>query len=330
MSHLAFLPQPMRKFLPVLLLIFLAVPLAMAQQQPQFTHYGFNQLYLSPAYAGITNRPEFTSIYRYQWLGYEASFDDGGAPQTLLITAHTPVRLLHGGVGLSLMRDRIGNTTELSAALSYSFHINIGETGKLGLGIQGNVNNYKKGSYRPNQENDPSVPVNSSDTKFDLGAGLWYESETFYGGGGITNLLHAEYEFASAVPGGNGTLLGENHIYVTGGYHLPLSTDLTLTPTVLLKHDTEVFSFDVGGRATYLEKYWIGLNYRHEEAVSALVGVSLLQDNALRVGYALDVTVFDAAAKAATSHEVMLNYRLPEPVIRFKPPVRTPRYFFSK
>lgn len=327
--YLAFLPQPMKKLLPVLLLVLLAAPLALAQQQPQFTHYGFNGMQISPAYAGITNRPEFLSIYRYQWLGYDASFDDGGSPQTFFLSANAPVRLLHGGVGLNLMRDKVANTTVLTAALSYSFHIKIGETGKLGLGIQGNVNNFKKGRYRAIDNNDPSVPYNSSDTKFDVGAGVWYESETFYAGGGVTNLLKAEYAFADSANTGNGTLLSENHIYATAGYHLPLSADLTLTPTVLLKHDTENISFDAGGRVTYLEKYWAGVNYRHEEAVSALVGVSLFQDNALRVGYALDLTTFNKAAKATTSHEVMLSYRLAEPVIRFKPPVRTPRYIFS-
>ncbi|MCJ8166145.1 type IX secretion system membrane protein PorP/SprF [Pontibacter sp. E15-1] len=321
----------MKKLLYVLLPLFLLAPfVVVAQQQPQFTHYGFNGMQISPAYAGITNRPEFTSIYRYQWLGYTASFDDGGSPKTLLLTAHTPVRLLHGGLGLNLVRDQIGNTTILSAAVSYSYHIRIGDAGKLGLGVQGNLNNYKKGNYRAIDDNDPSVPYNSSDTKFDLGAGLWYESAAFYAGGGITNLLNAQFEFADSTNMGKGTLLGENHIYITAGYHLPLTEDITITPTVLLKHDTEAFSFDIGGRATYLGKYWAGLNYRHQEAVSALVGMSLFQDNALRVGYAIDVTTFNEAAKAATSHEVMLNYRLPEPIIRFKPPVRTPRYYFTK
>ncbi len=330
-ASLALLPQPMKKLLLVLLPLLLCSPLlVLAQQQPQFTHYGFNGMQISPAYAGITNRPEFTSIYRYQWLGYTASFDDGGAPQTLLLTAHTPVRLLHGGLGLNLMRDQIGNTTVLSAAVSYSYHIKIGETGRLGLGVQGNLNNYKKGNYRAIDDGDPSVPYNSSDNKFDLGAGLWYESETFYAGGGVTNLLHAQYEFADSTQTGKGTLLGENHIYATAGYNFALTSDVTITPTVLLKHDTESFSFDTGVRVNYLEKYWMGLNYRHQEAVSALVGMSLFQGNALRVGYALDVTTFNEAAKAATSHEVMLNYRLPEPIIRFKPPVRTPRYFFTK
>ncbi|WP_242926114.1 PorP/SprF family type IX secretion system membrane protein [Pontibacter vulgaris] len=319
----------MRKFLPVLLLVLFCQSASWAQQQPQYTHYGFNGLNISPAYAGITNRPEVLSIYRYQWLGYDATFDDGGSPQTLLLTAHTPVRLLHGGIGIGLVRDKIANTTFMNAALSYSFHIKIGE-GKLGLGIQGNVNNIKKGNYRAIDDNDPSVPYNSSDTKYDLGAGMWYESETFYAGGGVTNLLRSKYEFADSAKTGSGQVLGENHIYVTAGYNLPLVQDLVLTPTALIKHDTETFSFDAGARVTFNEKYWGGVNYRHKEAVSALAGVALLQDNALRLGYAFDFTTFNKEAKAPTSHEVMVSYRLPEPVVRFRPPVRTPRYNFAR
>ncbi|MBC5775807.1 type IX secretion system membrane protein PorP/SprF [Pontibacter sp. KCTC 32443] len=323
----------MKKLLPVFLLFLLYSQKLMAQQQPQFTHYSFNGMQLSPAYAGITNRPEVLSIFRYQWLGYDASFDDGGSPQTLLLTAHTPVRLLNGGVGITLMRDKIANTTQSGVALSYSFHIPIGEA-KLGLGVQGNYNKIKKGEYRPNQPDDPFVPLNSSDTKYDLGAGIWYESSTFYAGGGVTNLLKAEYEFSNIQDNVEddvkGTFFSENHIYATAGYHLPVANMFILTPMALVKHDTETFSFDAGAKVTYEEKYWAGVNYRHKEAVGALIGLGLFTDNSLRVGYAFDFTIFDRVAKAPTSHEVMLSYRLPEPAVRFKPPVRTPRYNFTK
>ncbi len=319
----------MRKLLLALIFILACQTIGWAQQQPQFTHYGFNGMQISPAYAGITNRPEILSIYRYQWLGYNATFDDGGSPQTLLITANTPVRILHGGLGLNLMRDKIANTTFLSAALSYSFHIKIGEN-KLGIGLQGNLNNIKKGRYRAIDNGDPSVPYNSSDTKYDVGVGVWYQSETFYAGGGITNLLKSQYEFADSARTGTGKFLGENHAYLTAGYNLQVSSDILATPTILLKHDTETFSFDTGVRFTYNEKYWAGVNYRHKEAVSALIGMSMFDDNALRVGYAFDFTTFNREAKAPTSHEVMVNYRLPEPVVRFKPPVRTPRYYFTR
>ncbi|WP_347157480.1 PorP/SprF family type IX secretion system membrane protein [Pontibacter chitinilyticus] len=320
----------MRKLLFVVVLYLLSHTFVQAQQQPQFTHYGFNGMQISPAYAGITNRPEILSIYRYQWLGYDATFDDGGAPQTLLLTANTPVRALHGGIGVNLMRDQIGNTTYMEAAVSYAYHVRIGETGKLGIGIQGNVNNIKHGAYRANDPNDSHVPYNSSDSKYDLGAGLWYQSDQFYIGGSITNLLHSEYLFQDSSSTGAGRYLSENHFYLTGGVNLPVNTDLVVTPTALIKHDAETFSYDAGARITYSEKYWLGVNYRHREAVSALVGLSLFQDNALRVGYAFDFTTFNKAAKAPTSHEVMVSYRLPEPVVRIRPAIRTPRYFFSK
>ncbi|WP_188500934.1 PorP/SprF family type IX secretion system membrane protein [Pontibacter amylolyticus] len=319
----------MKKIIPVVLLLLICHLNSWAQQQPQFTHYGFNGMYISPAYAGITNRPEIQSIYRYQWLNYDASFDDGGSPRTLLLTAHTPVRLLKGGLGITLMQDQIANTRIQQAAVSYSFHLNVGE-GKLGIGLQGNINNIRKGSYRFIDEGDPNIPFNSSDSKFDMGAGVWYESEQFYAGAGVTNLLRSSYQFMDVDNTGGGRVVGENHLYLTGGYHLPLTNQLVLTPTALLKHDTETFSFDAGARITFDEKYWGGLNFRHQEAVSALVGIAMLQDNALRVGYALDLTTFNKEAKAPTSHEVMVSYRLPEPVVRFRPPVRTPRYNFTK
>lgn len=319
----------MKKIIPAVLLLFVCHLSSWAQQQPQFTHYGFNGMYISPAYAGITNRPEVLSIYRYQWLNYDATFDDGGSPQTLLLSAHTPVRFLRGGLGINLVQDKIANTRIQQAALSYSFHMNVGE-GKLGLGVQGNINTIKKGSYRAIDEGDPNVPFNSSDTKYDVGAGVWYESELLYAGGGVTNLLRATYEFADSANTGRGRVLGENHIYATAGYNFALTNELVATPMVLFKHDTETFSFDAGARVTFNEKYWGGLNYRHQEAVSALLGIALLQDNALRVGYAFDFTTFNRDAKAPTSHEVMLSYRLPEPIVRFRPPVRTPRYNFPK
>jgi hypothetical protein len=46
------------------------------------------------------------------------------------------------------------------------------------------------------------------------------------------------------------------------------------------------------------------------------------------LGYAFDLVVFNANARASTSHEIMLSLRLPEPVIHIRPAIRTPRYSF--
>jgi len=81
----------------VLMLLALMAEICHAQQDPQFTHYMFNQLYFNPAYAGIEKGARFTALHRSQWLGYESTFDAGGAPSTQLISFTMPLAPIRGG-----------------------------------------------------------------------------------------------------------------------------------------------------------------------------------------------------------------------------------------
>lgn len=308
---------------------------ARAQQQPQFSHYGFNGMYLSPAYAGITNRPEVNFLGRYQYAGYSGAFDNGGAPRTFLLSASMPVAAIGGGLGMHVYRDEIASTKSLNAQLSYSYHIKL-NSGKLGIGVQGMMNSINMGNYRPRDPNDPNVPVNSTDQKFDVGAGLWYQGDQLYVGLGVNNLMASQYKFEAI--GADGTksksaaYTAERHAYLTAGYNIEASSSVVITPTAIGKFDFagagKTFSFEAGGRATFNDRFWGGLGYRHQEAVTALAGIAFAKDNMLRLGYAFDLVVFNANARANTSHEIMLSLRLPEPVIRIRPAIRTPRYSF--
>lgn len=300
---------------------------AWAQQQPQFSHYGFNGMYISPGYAGITDFYEFNMLGRYQWAGYEGSFDGGGSPRTALFSASLPMRVLKGGLGLTVTTDQLASTRITTAQVAYAYHVAIGE-GKLGIGVQGGLASIRKGSYRANQPEDPKVPYNSSDSKFDMGAGLWYQSDKLQAGIGVTNLLGSIYQFENIRRSDTvGIVTGERHLYLTGAYNMPVADELTVTPTAIYKHDlrSNEISFEIGGRATYNEKFYAGLGYRHMEAITGMAGLYMMQDNALRFGYALDITTFNTQAKSLASHEIMLSYRIPQPPAA-RPPVRTPRY----
>jgi type IX secretion system PorP/SprF family membrane protein len=305
---------------------------AVAQTQPQFSHYGFNGMYLSPGYAGINKATEFNMIGRYQWFGYKADFnDDGGSPKTGLFNVSIPVRAIKGGLGVNFTIDEVALTTVKSGQLAYSYHLPLG-SGKLGIGAQGTVTNIGKGyGYRAIDIDDPNIPNVSNDTKFDIGAGLWYQADKFYVGAGVDNLLASKYEFeAFPVNGKTETALitYARHLNVTAGYNIDASSSVVVTPTALLKYDFEASpSFDVGARATINTKYWIGANYRHQEAITGMAGIGLLKDNSLRLGYAFDFTTFGKDAKDMGSHEIMLSYRIPQ-LMAAKPAIRTPRYSF--
>ncbi|MFC6996318.1 PorP/SprF family type IX secretion system membrane protein [Rufibacter roseus] len=319
----------MHKFRLSLFVFFFAVPLlGLAQQLPQFSHYSFNGQFISPGYAGITGQTELNVLYRYQWLGYEGSFDAGGAPRTALFSVSAPLPGLRSGLGLVVMNDEIGAVDVFSAQLSYAHHIPIG-AGRLGIGVQGMLVNMSKGGYRPNDIGDPRVPFNSSDRKYDLGVGAWYQHERWYLGAGVTNLLGATYEFENEARSSDRSIVtGEKHLMVSAGYNAELSSNVVVTPTTILKQDLNagVSSVEAGVRVTFNEKFWGGAGYRFGEAMTGLLGVYLLKNNALSFGYAFDYTVVNAAAKSPTSHEVMLGYRLPRSKNTTKPPIRTPRY----
>ncbi|MCB2409349.1 PorP/SprF family type IX secretion system membrane protein [Hymenobacter lucidus] len=329
----------MKRTLLSLLLTSAISATALAQQQPQFSHYGFNGMYLNPAYAGIKGQGEITTLGRYQYLGYKASFDDGGSPQTYSLSASLPVAAIGGGVGISVFRDKIAESSITNVQLSYSKHIQVGE-GRLGLGVQGIFNHLSKGVYRPAEAGDNSVPRDGSDQKIDAGIGVWYESDKLYGGLSFNNLLRSEYQFKSEGGTNSAKVIGENHAYLTAGYNIEASSSVIVTPTVLVKMvlpgkfgDNNKLSFknnsyEGGVRATLNDKFWGGVSYRYDESITGLLGMSFAKDNALRFGYAFDFIAFNQAARAFSSHEIMLSYRLPKPGPATRPAIRTPRYSF--
>ncbi|GAA4002396.1 type IX secretion system membrane protein PorP/SprF [Hymenobacter fastidiosus] len=331
----------MKGTLSAILLVLVAAGSAAAQQQPQFSHYGFNGMYLNPAYAGIKGQGDVTLIGRYQYAGYGASFDTGGSPKTVVISGSVPLAAIGGGLGFHIFQDEIAVLKTTNLQLSYSKHIKVG-AGKLGLGVQGVMNRFGEGSHRALDPNDPKVPVPSSDTKFDIGGGAWYESDKLYAGLSVNNLLRSEYTFKSESIGTPSTarILAENHAYFTAGYNIEASSALIVTPTVIAKlvlpgkfGDSNKISlknnsYEVGARATLNDKFWGGVGYRYDESFTGMLGMSFAKDNALRFGYALDLIAFNQAARAPSSHEIMLSYRLPKPGLAIRPAIRTPRYSF--
>ena len=300
-------------------------PEVFAQQDPQFSQYMFNNLYLTPAYAGVDGVTKMTALYRNQWTGYQASFDDGGAPTTQMVSFNTPIFKLRSGFGAYVMSDRQGAQNNLEIQASYAYHLGIKDS-KLSFGIRlgAFVQTLDYDQYRAIHENDPNIPGEgkASQMRPDMAFGIFYRSEKYYGGIGFNHLLKSEFDFG--VPTQRNAL--ENHLYFTGGYIHEVSFDLKLTPTFLVKTDLNEFSFELGLIGTYKDTMWAGLSFRESDAVILILGYSLLKDKSLRLGYAADFTIKDSSAKSVTSNELMLSYELPVNPGSGKKVVRTPRY----
>jgi type IX secretion system PorP/SprF family membrane protein len=263
-------------------------------------------------------------FHRSQWLGYESSFGDGGAPTTQMINFTTPIYKLKSGFGFYATSDRLGPQTNNEIQAMYAYHLGVKDN-KLSFAIKAGVYSVTVNGthYRYIQEGDRLIVTGKeSQIRPDLGFGLFYRSEKYYAGFGVNHLMKSEFDFG--IDESRNAL--ENHMNFTAGYFYEVNFDLKLNPTIIVKTDFKEYSFDFGAIATFKDKMWGGLSFRQSEAVNLLLGYGFLKDRSLKFGYAIDVVVIDQKAKENFSHELMLSYQLPVNPGSGKKVVRTPRY----
>ena len=296
----------------------------LAQQDPQFSQYMFSSLYFNPAYAGTEGVTKLTAFHRSQWLGYQSTYDDGGAPTTQLITFSTPVLRLKSGFGAYIINDRLGPQNNMEMQASYAYHRDLGN-GKLSAGLRAGLFsqtiNFAK--YRAINPDDPLINSKGKESQVrpDLAIGVNYRTEKYYLGASVTHLIKSQFDF-----GLNQRSSLKSHLYLTGGYFYQVNFDLKIQFMTLIKSDFAKTSVDVGGIAYLKDTMWGGISFRESEAAILLLGYSMLKDKSLKIGYALDYVIKDQAAKQATSHEIMLSYELPAVEAVKRKILRTPRY----
>jgi type IX secretion system PorP/SprF family membrane protein len=295
---------------------------AVAQQDAHFAQYMFNSLYLNPAAAGLDGSAKFSLLHRTQWAGYGQ-----GTPETQVMSFSSPIMQMRSGGGVHIVRDVIGARTNIEAQFSYAYHLPLGPQGKLSIGGRLGAFSQTIGfdKYRAVDPEDVVLTTKTgSESQFkpDAAFGVWYKAEKYFGGISVNHLIKSEFDFG--IENLRNPL--SRHMYVTGGYNYEANYSLIITPSALIKTDFNTYSFDLNVMATYNNKYWGGLSYRQQDALSAVIGFAMLKDNNLRLGYALDLTVPSSDAKKPTSHELLLSYSIPVVLVGPKPVMRVPRY----
>ena len=312
-----------RKILVLIVLLAVIKPV-LGQQDAQFSQYMFNDLYNNPAYSGVMGVTNFTMLYRSQWTGYTGTYDEGGAPNSFLASFNTPILRLRSGAGFYFINDVIGNRNNVQFMGSYAYHLGVGN-GKLSFGLRAGIygQSIDISQYRAVQPNDPLLAYGKEyQYRPDMGVGIYYKAEKYHASVAINHILNTEFDF------GSDSLRNalENNMVIGGGYKYELNYDIILTPSLLVKTDFVSYSFDISVLGTYREKFWGGLSYRQSEAVVALLGVNLLKDKSLKLGYSFDYVIQAQKAKQATSHELLLSYNMPAVTGGGKKIIRTPRF----
>jgi len=303
----------MRRLLVCLLCGFAMFFESIAQQDPQYSQYMFNQMAVNPGYAGSHDAICVSAVHRQQWVGFD------GAPVTSVFTVNAPFKLFNAshGAGLTVMSDQLGFDTNVSAGLSYAFRLPLGP-GKLGIGASGMFLN-KALSAKWNTvggvdwTSDPSIPAeNESVMGFDMNLGVFYRTEKVYLGISSAHVLEPGLKYADKVVGDiayNPKFHIKRHYYATAGCLVPLNNPaFEFAPSLLAFSDGTASQFTANMNVMYNKKIWGGLGYRFGDAIIAMIGFELF--NGVKIGYSFDYTYtgLNQYFSAGGSHEVMVGY----------------------
>jgi type IX secretion system PorP/SprF family membrane protein len=291
-----------RRFLFILFFILPGM-IGFAQQNTLLTHYMFTNMAFNPGFAGSSEGICVTGLVRQQWIGFKS--DDGSkpGPQTYLLTIDSPLKFLHGGVSGYLAQDQIAQFSTINFKLGYAYRAEIGN-GNLGAGIQVGFVNTKLdfSKFTPDQEGDPVLSDKSklSDFVVDFSLGLYYKvPDKYYLGISADQVLQTKeatthYQL-------------RRQYYITGGYYyvMPRHPEFELQPSALLQFDGAVFQFSLAGLLEYNNKIWGGVEYRFQDAVAILAGMSF---KSFRVGISYDIATSTMSKYSYGGVEVMVNY----------------------
>ena len=293
-----------------------------AQQDPQFTQSFSNRLFPNPAVAGSNESICATLLGRHQWTGFD------GKPETYLFSAHTsfkdPLFYQNHGVGLSVYSDKLGQERTSGFKVAYAYRYKGLGPGVLSAGFGvGLVNKSLENDWRESESTggiDPAIPYNgASDMALDFDFGLYYKiPNKLYFGISTTHLNESQLQETIENPVANDAKFQygvSRHYYIMAGYTHNLDAyDLKLKPNLFVKSDAISTTFDVNVLAEYRGRFWGGINYRLQDAVSPMFGYnhqmsgSGIKGGTLKVGYSYDVTTSQLRKHSSGSHELVLNY----------------------
>jgi type IX secretion system PorP/SprF family membrane protein len=265
----------------------------------------YNHAMVNPAAAGECELMQTSLLQRLQWIGVK------NAPVTTVVSAHTPMTIgaTQHGIGIGLLSDVFGIFANQQINFQYAYRRKFDE-GVLSVGTNvGFVNIICYGDSvhmvesEYHSENDILLPMGTqSGVKFDMGLGAQYTAERWHTGLAISHLLAPKVEL-----GERASFKIRQYMVAYGGYDFGfVDPNFKLKTSLLWASDFRSWTFHGALILNYKEKFWGGLGYRLEDAVSVMLGMEIFKG--FNMGYTFDLPTNVYLVNSFGSHEFFISY----------------------
>lgn len=288
------------------------MPKEASAQDPEFTQFYANKLYLNPAFAGSHNCPRVVMNYRNQWPAITGNYI------TTAFAYDQHVDGIKGGLGLLVTNDQAGQSTLKTTRVSgmYSYRQAIGRKFSIKFGMEatyfqksldwskltfGDMIDPRRGFVY--QTND--TPRGGTVSGIDFAAGIIGYSDVFYAGFAAHHLTQPQESLIigdSRLP-----LKFTAHVGATipleGGASKYASSGASISPNILFRQQDNFTQLNMG---IYIKKDALvgGVWYRNKDAFIVTLGINT---EYLKIGYSYDVTISKLGTGTGGAHEVTLG-----------------------
>lgn len=285
-----------------IMMVFALLPFASSAQQ----HFNYNQYMhnLGPINSALyPSDPSnsFNAIVRKQWVGID------GAPSTLILNGHTPLKRFQAATGLNLSYDSFGveKVFDVNAFFARSVRLSKDEE-YLSASLSFGFNRYEA-VYSTLDRQDPAFRDDIFESSANLGFGvMYYIPEKFFAGFSAPRLSLRELGIGS----GRSEYSLNTPYYIMAGYLIALNDVFKIKP-VILASETKGLStmIDFSTTLYIADAVGLGLNYGTKRELGTQV--SIFANNRLRFGYSFQFGTesYGVSNLGNNTHEIGLGYR---------------------
>ena len=284
-------------------------------QDPTFTQFYANPLYLNPAFAGSNKCPRISMNYRNEWPNLSGNYI------TYSTSYDKYVKNIKGGLGLLATYDQQGKGTISTSMLGliYSYHLKINRKFTLLFGARaayyqktldvtkltfGDMIDPRKGFIY----NTGDVLQNASRQFFNASMGVVGFSKNFYAGLAVHHLNQPNESMIT-----NGSSPQKMRITAHAGATIALvkgargTKSTSLMPNIIFQYQQGFMEMNIGTYVKY-GNLTFGAWFRNKDAFILSLGI---QTKSFRVGYSYDITVSKLNnGTSYGSHEVSMGFNL--------------------
>lgn len=286
---------------------------AHAQLDAQLTQYWNVPNYYNPAAIGRIDYIHINGGSRLQWVGIRH------APMSFIATGDMPFKFMNRrwGVGVVVQQQSEGLYRSLQAGVQLAWKKKM-LGGTLSVGVQaGLLNETFKGSETEIPEGDEAhtsaddaIPQQDvTGNAMDLSGGVMFEHKWFWVGVSTT---HATAPTVSLKIENDEEKVFEFNVnrlyYFMAGSNIPIKNTLfEVQPSLMVKTDLNSYQAEATCRLRYNKFLSGGVAYRHQDAVSLLLGANYKN---FFISYSYDYPISDIRKASSGSHELFVGYNL--------------------